>query len=79
LHCKRCGYSLGELGSRHCPECGRWFDPRDTRTFRADRPLGPGQWFQARPRVFWAVFAVIAGLTATACWWVLDTLGDAFL
>ena len=32
--CVACGYPLYGLPSQTCPECGRWFDPRDPSTFR---------------------------------------------
>jgi ribosomal protein L32 len=31
--CLECGYSLRGLGHHQCPECGRAFDPADTRTY----------------------------------------------
>ena len=31
--CRGCGYSLAGLDRARCPECGREFDPRDSRTF----------------------------------------------
>lgn len=31
--CLYCGYSLHGLTQQRCPECGRWFDPADRRTF----------------------------------------------
>ena len=34
--CLGCGYSLRGLERPVCPECGREFDPKDTRTFDAD-------------------------------------------
>lgn len=34
MRCMDCGYPLGGLKSRACPECGRPFDPEDRRTFR---------------------------------------------
>lgn len=32
--CIGCGYRLYGLPTQTCPECGRWFDPRDPTTFR---------------------------------------------
>jgi predicted RNA-binding Zn-ribbon protein involved in translation (DUF1610 family) len=34
--CLGCGYSLRGLETPVCPECGREFDPQDTRTFDAN-------------------------------------------
>lgn len=36
--CLDCDYPLDHLGSQYCPECGRWFDLKDPRTFRAPDP-----------------------------------------
>ena len=33
-YCRRCGYNLAALPEPRCPECGRVFDPADSRTFQ---------------------------------------------
>jgi hypothetical protein len=33
MYCLKCNYSLKELVSRQCPECGKAFDPNDSKTF----------------------------------------------
>lgn len=30
LRCMECGYELTGLVERRCPECGEWFEPRET-------------------------------------------------
>jgi len=46
IYCKDCGYSLREITSRQCPECGRRFDPSRPITYatsprEADRNWSP--------------------------------------
>src|SRR4051812_38696663 len=38
--CFDCNYPLRGLESRHCPECGRAFDPDKPRTFNRRGPIG---------------------------------------
>lgn len=39
MYCRGCHYDLRKLTSRRCPECGRWFDPDNAKTYsRQSRP-----------------------------------------
>lgn len=38
-YCRNCGYDLQGLEEQRCPECGRRFDARNPRSFRATPPL----------------------------------------
>jgi len=58
--CLNCGYRLRGLTNEHCPECGRTFDPEDTRTFAQDRDWRWLRRLGAPPR------EVHAGLTLVA-------------
>ena len=44
MYCAGCEYDLRGLPESRCPECGRTFDPRDSRTFlhspKLPKPLG---------------------------------------
>jgi hypothetical protein len=33
MYCCKCFYPLNGLGKCYCPECGRWFEPENSRTF----------------------------------------------
>ncbi len=33
MYCRDCKYALKGLTERRCPECGRSFDPRNSRSF----------------------------------------------
>jgi hypothetical protein len=47
--CLGCAYSLRELTSPRCPECGRGFDPDDARTMSLGKPLSRWQRWLLRP------------------------------
>lgn len=38
MYCKSCSYPLNDLSEGKCPECGRSFDPAQSRTFRRRPP-----------------------------------------
>ncbi len=60
--CNRCGYLLIHLVSDRCPECGKPFDLRDTRTFRYRIPIN---WFRywlppfVMLSVIWLAYAMV--------------------
>lgn len=66
--CLGCGYSLRNLPSQTCPECGRPFDPADPRTMSLGHPLRPWQRWLLRP-TGWPMIALA----------VLGTAGLAYL
>ena len=41
MYCRGCYYDLRSLPRGKCPECGKWFDPEDPRTFIGCRPFVP--------------------------------------
>ena len=58
MRCKACHYSLKNLtdrGGHRCPECGRAFDPADSRTFGRTRY----HWFLVDSWMFWAFLPLI--------------------
>jgi len=55
--CVGCGYSLRQLASNRCPECGRPFDPSDPATMSIGRPLRAWQRRLLWP-TSWAVVAM---------------------
>jgi hypothetical protein len=60
--CLGCGYALRGLSSRHCPECGRAFDPADPMTMRTperlDRALRRARWWA--PLAAWVATIFVA-------------------
>ena len=37
MRCLNCKYDLRNLAEHRCPECGREFDPKEAKTYQADR------------------------------------------
>lgn len=68
MYCLHCDYSLRDLESRACPECGRTFDPSDEATFA---PALAGSRRRAVDRAL-MIFSVggigLGGLLAPAVW-----------
>jgi hypothetical protein len=60
VRCKTCHYSLENLTEHRCPECGRAFDPGDSRTFEA----GPRRlsWLRTIQSLMVLFFVAIVGL-----------------
>lgn len=69
--CLGCGYALRDLTTSRCPECGRAFDPADTRTMRTERsPSVLAEFFLKPPRrLFNGVVLLIALMILGAAAW----------
>ena len=59
-YCRRCSYVLDGLESKKCPECGRAFNPDNTRTYRRK----PRLTFWGRT---WRTAAVFASQYVSTC------------
>jgi hypothetical protein len=67
MRCLRCNYRLSHLESNACPECGRAYDPDDSRTYRrADEPT----WWLKQLRSGKA--AIVAVMLLVLYWQWLD-------
>lgn len=56
MRCISCKYDLSRLAEHRCPECGREFDPNDSRTFTETGHSGPRLRFLA---ILWMLAFVI--------------------
>ncbi|GEM_PF-1541248 len=60
MFCQNCRYNLRGLSAGHCPECGREFDPSDSKTFsRSGRRFEGMIAADARPRATIAIAALV--------------------
>ena len=65
--CRGCGYRISELPEPRCPECGRGFDPTDSRTFDAgERGRKIRQGRQSLRTVLVALLCLGIGLAAVS-------------
>lgn len=62
--CLACGYSLRNLPTPTCPECGRPFDPADPRTIGLGHPLRPWQRWLLRPTSWPTIALPLLGTAA---------------
>ena len=69
--CWDCDYRLQNLPGRHCPECGRGFDPADPSTTNAGGPLGWWGRRVLRP-IGWRTFAAALAPMALVFWVATD-------
>ncbi|HSV13785.1 MAG TPA: hypothetical protein VLI90_05970 [Tepidisphaeraceae bacterium] len=65
--CLDCNYSLRDLPTPRCPECGREFDPADKTTFNPGRPVPTYAAWAVGPISLPVYFVAIAGC-ATTIW-----------
>src|SRR5688572_4899088 len=57
MRCLSCHYDLSNLTEHRCPECGRVFDPTDSRTFN-DGPVEVSTW----PRFYAISFGICVAI-----------------
>src|SRR4051812_19902528 len=64
--CWGCDYSLAQIDSRRCPECGRAFDPADERSINYGRPVGGVLRWMTRGVGWPTLLAAVIGLGGVA-------------